>query len=183
MRKDLKKVILLTSEEFGNKEVSITFTPNEENLINRRFFVPLIFLVEKSDKYYLKVWFRIKEVKDGKAYTVFDGIDCIRSYLQSLVYKGIKVQEIYINAETKDKNKFRIKYLITYDGKPSRRQRKEIAKRVEEVTKENLEKSDTKTFINNYVITNRYLAWVSKAIRKIYPPKTITIRKIERLKV
>ncbi len=182
MRKDLKKVILTTSEEFGNKKVSITYTPDESFLINRRFFVPLLMLVEKTDKYYVKVWFRIVDIKDGIAKTVFDGIDCIRSYLQSIVHKGIKVQDIYINAETNDGAKFRIKYLVTYPGKPSRKQRKSILKEVERVTKENLKNSSTKEFVNNYVITNRYLAWVGRVIKKIYPPKTIVIRKIERLK-
>jgi ribosomal protein S3AE len=49
--KNLIKVVLCASEEFNNKEITLTFCTDTKNLINKRFYVNLIDLV-KTDKYY-----------------------------------------------------------------------------------------------------------------------------------
>ncbi|MEM5828060.1 MAG: hypothetical protein QW197_00955 [Candidatus Aenigmatarchaeota archaeon] len=177
-KKQLFRVKLLASEEFGNKEISDTFCSDYSYLVNRRFCLNLT-EVTQSNKYHYKVWFRITKVDNGIAHSRFDGIESLREYIQSHVYVGIKRMNVYVNVKTKDNALLRVKYILTF-RRLRGKQEKTIRKIVEENTIKLLSQMTLKEIIEDMILKNNVLKKIEKEVKKIAIPKFFEIIKIER---
>ena len=179
--KNLIKVILTASEEFDNKEITITYCTDVSYLINRRFYVNLIDLM-KTDKYHYKIYFRIVSIENGKAKTIFDKVESLREYISRAVYVGVDKLDLFSNVILKDGNKFRLKYVATFRKGITSKKEKAIRKIFEEKSKEIASKLDLKNFIKNFIITDKANEEIKNEIKKIAVPLFLGINKIERLK-
>lgn len=177
-KKELLRVKLLASEEFGNKEISDTFCSDYSHLINRRFCLNLSELIE-TNKYQYKIWFRIFKIENGIAFSRFDGVETLRERIYSAIYPGIKVMRVYITASTKDNAMLRIKYVLTFK-KLKGKQEKIIRKIIEENTKKIVSQLTIKEFIDNFILKNTALKKIEKEVKKILIPNFFEIIKIER---
>ncbi|MEM0480823.1 MAG: hypothetical protein QXQ14_01385 [Candidatus Aenigmatarchaeota archaeon] len=179
--KNLIKVILTASEEFDNKEITTTFCTDTSYLINRRFFVNLAELI-KTDKYQYKIYFRIVSIENGIAKTIVDKIESLREYITRAVYVGVDKLDLFSNVTLKDGSMFRLKYVATFRKGITSKKEKAIRKIFEEKTKEIASKMDLKTFLKNFVITDKANEELKKEIKKIAVPIFFGINKIERIK-
>jgi len=178
-KKELIRVKLLASQEFGNKEITETFCTDTSLLINRRFYLNLSELVD-TDKYQYKIWFRIFKVENGIAYSRFDGVESMREHIQSHVYPGIKRVNVFVNVDTKDNAKLRVKYILTFKKGLKGKQEKAIRKIVEEQTKKILSEMTLNEILENMILKNSVFKKIEKEVRKIKPPVFFDIIKIER---
>lgn len=179
--KNLIKVVLTASEEFNNKEITITFCTDTLYLINRRFYVNLADLI-KTDNYHYNIYFRIVSVENGVVKTVLDKIESLREYVSRAVYVGVDKLDLFSNITLKDGTMFRLKYVTTFRKKLTSKKEKAIRKIFEEKTKELASKMDLKSFLKSFVITDKANEEIKKEIKKIAIPSFFGINKIERIK-
>lgn len=178
-KKQLLKVKLLASEEFGNKEISETFCTDYSYLINRRFCINISEIVD-TKKYYYKIWFRIEKVENGIAYSRFDGIETLREHIYNSIYPGIKVIRIFENFSTKDNSQIRVKYILTF-RKMNKKKERTIRRIVKETSKKLISEMTIKDLIQEAVIKNTFLRKIEKEVKKTLIPLFFEIIKIERL--
>ena len=180
-RKNLVKITLVASKEFRRKEITPTITTNEKNLIGKRFYVNLADLTNNFNKYYIKVYFRIIDVKDNKVVTEFDGTECLREYISRMVHRGVKRIDIIKDAKTKDNVWLRIKVIAITNRKIKGSQEKEIRKSIEKKIEEYIAEKTLSEFIKKSVIEDELKLILIDEGKKIYPLRNLEIRKIERL--
>jgi ribosomal protein S3AE len=178
--KNLIKVVLCASEEFNNKEITLTFCTDTKNLINKRFYVNLIDLV-KTDKYYYKVYFRIVDVQNGIAKTIFDKVEALRESISKYVFVGIDKLDLFSNVKLASNDMFRLKYIATFKRITSSKER-EIRKIFEKKSQEIASKMNLKDFIKNFILTDKANQEIRNEIKKIAVPIFFGINKIERIK-
>ncbi|MEM0242979.1 MAG: hypothetical protein QXP52_00965 [Candidatus Aenigmatarchaeota archaeon] len=177
-KKQLFKVKLLASEEFGNKEITETLCSEYSYLINRRFYLNLSELLD-TNRYQYKIWFRIFKIENGIAYSRFDGVETLREHIYNAIYPGVKTIRIYTNVTTKDGCLLRVKYILTFRKLNSKKE-SSIRKIVEENTKKILSEMTIKDIINNLILKNTVIKKIEKEVKKINIPLFLEIIKIER---
>ena len=178
--KNLIKVMLCASEEFDNKEITLTFCTDTKNLINKRFYVNLMELV-KTDKFFYKIYFRIVDVQNGIAKTIFDKLETLREYVSRHVFVGIDKIDLFSNVKLASNDMFRLKYVATFKKLNSSKER-EIRKIFERKSQEIASKMNLKEFIKNFILTDKANLEIRKEIKKIAVPIFFGINKIERIK-
>jgi len=178
--KNLIKVVLCASEEFNNKEITLTFCTDTKYLINRRFYVNLIDLVE-TDKFFYKVYFRIVDIQNGVAKTILDKVETLREYISRNVFVGIEKIDLFSNVKLASNDMFRLKYVATFKRLTSSKERK-IRKIFEGKSQEIASRMDLKNFIKNFILTDKANQEIRNEIKKITVPIFFGINKIERIK-
>lgn len=96
--------IIIAPKMFEEKETGVTPADKEGKLIDRIVEVPLRDITGNIQHQFVKLWFRVTEVKAKKAYTEFDGFEVVREYLK----RNIRRRRSLITATT---------MLTTKDGK------------------------------------------------------------------
>ena len=172
--------VLLAPKLFKEKEIGETPVGDAKTLIGRRIDVYLINLIDDLSKYYIKFYFKVKEIKDDKAYTEFAGFECLRDYISRMIRYGIKRIDIVQNLTTSDKAKLRIKTIIITSKKMKKNVEVELKKFVEEKMKKNIETNTLNEFIEK-TISDNFKNSILNEGSKIYPIRTFEIRKVERL--
>jgi len=172
--------VLLAPKLFKEKEIGETPVGDAKTLIGRRIDVYLINLVDDLSKYYIKFYFKVKEIKDDKAYTEFAGFECLRDYISRMIRYGIKRIDIVQNLTTSDKAKLRIKTIIITSKKMKKNVEVDLKKFVEEKMKKNIETNTLNEFIEK-TINDNFKNSILDEGSKIYPIRIFEIRKVERL--
>jgi len=98
---------ILAPKMFKERIIGETPVGDPKTLMNRRLDVHLINLIDDLSKYYIKIFFKIKEIKEDKAYTEFDGLECLRDYISRLIRYGITRIDTIQNLTTKDGKKLK----------------------------------------------------------------------------
>jgi len=172
--------VLLAPKLFKEKEIGETPVGDAKTLIGRRIDVYLINLIDDLSKYYIKFYFKVKEIKDDKAYTEFAGFECLRDYISRMIRYGIKRIDIVQNLTTSDKAKLRIKTIIITSKKMKKNVEVDLKKFVEEKMKKNIETNTLNEFIEK-TINDNFKNSILDEGSKIYPIRIFEIRKVERL--
>ncbi len=171
---------IVSPKLFNNKIIGETLAGDPKTLIDRRIETSLINLIDDLSKYYYKIFFRIKEIKENKLYTEFDSLECLRDYIMRMIRHRIERIDIVQELETKDKIKIRIKTITI----TNRRVSKSIEKSISEFVKKQIEKEVTSTNLDDIIkkiIEDKIKNNILKNGSKIYPLRTFEIRKIVRL--
>lgn len=180
-KKELVRITLLASKEFNNKEITDTLVVDPEHLINRRFYVNLADLTNNFSKYYIKIYFRIVDIKNGKAITEFDGSECLREYISRIIHRRIKRIDVIKDATTKDGVKLRIKVVATAYKGISGIQKTKIRKIMWEAIENYVSNHSLSDFIKKSIIGDELKNILIEKAKPIYPLKELEIRKVERL--
>jgi small subunit ribosomal protein S3Ae len=128
-------------------------------------------------KYYIKFFFKVDEIKDGKAQTKFVGHDCTRDYLARIV--RTRTTRIDTNGiiDLLD-NKMRVKTIAISNRSVSNAVAHEIRKNlVVEISKE-LTKMKTEDFLSD-MVDGKIQSRIRKVLSKIYPLRHFEFRKTE----
>lgn len=161
-----------------NKEITKTLADEPEKLIGRELSVSLLELINDFNKYYMKFFFKIKKVEDGKAIAEFHGSECLRDYISRMVVRRVRRIDVIQTLETKDKVKIRVKSLVVVSKRVKSTMEKTIRKKVEEIIKDFVENSSLEEFVQK-IISDEIKNKVVKEVSKIYPVRHFEIRKTE----
>ena len=125
----------------------------------------------------MKFFFRIKKVEGDKAFTEFDGSECMRDYVSRMVVRRVRRIDTVQDLVTKDGKKITVKGLAV-----SRRIKSNIQKtirvKVKEMIKAEVESSTFDEFIRG-ILSDELKNKILREGRKIYPIRNFEIRKTE----
>jgi len=172
--------VLIAPKMFKEKVIGETPVGDPKTLIGRRIDVHLIKLIDDLSKYYIKFYFKVKDVKENKAYTEFAGFECLRDYISRLIRYGIKRMDIIQDLTTKDGVKMRVKTIVITRKKMKKSVEIDLKEFVEDKIKKEVESIKLDEFIEK-TINDTLKNSVMKEGSKIYPIRTFEIRKVERL--
>lgn len=169
---------IVAPKVFNERELAKTMAADPNSLVNRRIAVGLIELTNDFSKYYMKFFFRIKRVEGGKAFTEFDGTECLRDYISRMVLRRVRRIDTVQDLMTKDGKKIRVKGLAITSRKINSIVQKTVRKKIKEVIKTEVEGSKFDDFIRK-IISDSIKKKVLREGRKIYPIRNFEIRKTE----
>jgi len=170
---------LIAPEMFKGKVMGETPVGDPKTLIGRRIGIHLIKLIDDLSKYYMKFYFRVKNVKENKAYTEFDSLECLSDYISRLIRYGIKRIDIIQDLTTKDKVKIRVKTIIITRKKMKKSIEINLKEFIKNKIKKDVESSNLDELIEK-IINDKLKNSLIKDGSKIYPIRTFEVRKIER---
>jgi len=169
---------LIAPKIFKEKVIGETPVGDSKTLIGRKLDVYLINLIDDLSKYYIKFYFKVKEVKDNKAYTEFDGLECLRDYISRMIRYGIARIDTVQDLTTKDKKKLKVKSIIITSKKIKKNVEISLKSFVEEKIKKTVEESKLDEFLEK-IINDTLKNSILEEGGKIYPIRMFEIRKVE----
>jgi len=172
---------IISPEIFGSKDIGKTTATDIDFIKDRIIVVSAIEVTDDFSKYYLKFNFRVSEMKDEKAYTVFDGFECMRDYISRMVIRHVRRIDTIQDLKTKDGVPIRVKSLAIVSKKMKSSVVKIMRKRIQGLVKDIVEESKLENFLEG-VINDQPKIRVLDDIRKIYPVRNFEFRKTEVLR-
>jgi len=79
---------ILSPPELGSKVLYQTPSTDPASLIGRNINVPVSEVTGERSKYFVRLKFRIADVKGSNAQTIHNGMQCMNEYLSRIVRKG-----------------------------------------------------------------------------------------------
>jgi len=176
--KDKKWFTIVAPKIFGEKELARTVTNNPSSLTNRKINVNLMELTNDFSKYYMKFIFKIKRLEGDKAFTDFDGSECLRDYISRMILRRVRRVDTVQDLITKDGKKIRVKGLAIISRRIKSTIEKSIRNTLKDMIKTEVENSTLDEFIKN-IITDEIKHKILREGRKVYPIRNFEIRKTE----
>ena len=177
-RRRKKSYPVLSPPLFGETEVCTVLASNEEQLIGRRVEVQLSLLTTLPTHTFIKCRLRIVEVKDGIAYSEFDGFEYFREYVRALFMKGTSYVDVYRDVYIEDRG-YRVLAGVFTPKRINTSRKRAIRREVYRVFDRYL-KRDIEYFIRNAVY-GVIDTDIQKASKKIYPVRWAGIIKMKRI--
>lgn len=173
-----KEWIKVVAPNFGNVEIGETPYDEPQKIIGRRLIVSAIDVLNDYNKYYLKISFKIKELKEGKAIAEFDGFECTRDYIARMVVHRVRRIDAIVDGLTKDNRKLRVKMIAVTRRGIKKVAEKEIRRKMKEIVLEALAASNFEEAIKK-LISDEFKEEIKKQLHKIYPLRYFEFRKVE----
>jgi small subunit ribosomal protein S3Ae len=166
---------------FDSLEVGITPTDDEKKLIGRVLRVPLREITNSMAHQFVKMFFRITEVKGKSAYTEFDGFELTMEYLRRNVRRRRSIIKVVRTITTKDDKKIHLTVHTFTARKIDTSKKDAIRKVMIEVLDEDGKANTFEDFIQKAIFGN-LASDIFKEIKQIAPAKRIEISKCEIVK-
>lgn len=171
---------IISPQMFGEKEIGETFADSPESLIGRKIHLSVLEFADNTDKYYMKLSFRINRIEGNKAFTEFYGSECMQDYVSRMVVRRVRRIDTVQDLNTKDNFRLRVKGIAII----SRRAKSSIQIKISNCIKETLKKEVESTTLDNIVkklLSDEIKARVLSEARRIYPVRNFEVRKMELL--
>jgi small subunit ribosomal protein S3Ae len=162
---------------FGDFTIGETMAIDPNQIKGRVIETSLTDITGDANKYYLKFFFKIDDIKENKALTKFVGHDCTRDYLSRIVRSRttrIDTNDI-INLTD---NKLRVKTIAISNRSVSNNVASEIRRNIREIVINELTKLKTEEFIRG-LIDGSLQSKIRKIISKIYPLRFFEFRRTQ----
>jgi small subunit ribosomal protein S3Ae len=162
---------------FGDFVIGETpaFDPNQ--LKGRIIETSLTDITGDPNKYYLKFYFKIEDIKDKKTITRFVGHDCTKDFLARIVRRRSTRIDTNDVIKLLD-NKIRVKSIAISNRRVSQAVETKVRRIVRETIIKELEKMKTEEFIRE-IIDGKLQAIIRKNVSKVYPLRYFEFRKTE----
>ncbi len=171
---------IIAPKIFDEKVIGQTPVGDPQTLKNRVTSVSVINLLNDTSKYYLKFSFKIKEIKEKKAFTEFHGFECLRDYISRMVRHGVIRMDDVFDISTKDTTKIRVKTITLISKKASRKIEVNLRKFIKEKLEKEISSINLDEFIKRVLDDSLKRDLVDEG-SKIYPIYNFEMRKVERL--
>jgi small subunit ribosomal protein S3Ae len=162
---------------FGDFVIGETMALTSNQLKGRTVETSLTDITGDPNKYYLKFFFKIDDVKENKAVTKFIGHDCTRDFLSRIVHTRSTRIDTNDVIKLLD-NSVRVKTIAVSNRRVSKNVELKIRKNIREIVVNELSKLKTEEFIRELIAGNLQMK-IRKMISKIYPLRYFEFRKTE----
>jgi small subunit ribosomal protein S3Ae len=169
---------IIAPKIFNEVELGKTATSNPDALIGRRITLSAIELTDDMSKYYMKFMFKIKTIKGDKAFSEFDGSECMKDYISRMVLRRIKRIDTVQDLVTKDGVNLRVKGLAIISRKVKTSVKEVVRNNIRNTIKKYVEDSTIEEFVNSILSDDLKRKVLSEA-RKIYPVRNFELRRTE----
>jgi small subunit ribosomal protein S3Ae len=162
---------------FGDLVIGETMAIAPNQIKGRVVETSITDITGDPNKYYLKFYFKIEDIKDNKAVTKFIGHDCTKDFLARIVHTRstrIDTNDIIKLVD----NTFRVKTIAVTNRRVSKSIASEIRRNIREIVINELTKLKTDDFIRELISGNLQMR-IRKMICKIYPLRYFEFRKTE----
>ena len=169
---------IIAPEIFNERELGRTMSGEPDALLGRRITISLAELTNNFNKFYMKFIFKVSRIEGNKAFTNFDGSECLRDYISRMVLRRIRRIDTVQDLTTKDGVRIRVKGLAIIP----RRIKNSIQVKVRNNIKENLKKEVGAMTLGDFVrkiISDEIKIKILIEARRIYPVRNFEIRKTE----
>lgn len=166
---------IVSPKEWDAKEIAETPSNDDKKLINRIIKIPLREITGNMKHQFVKVAFRVTEVKGLTAHTELDGFEMVREYLKRNVRRRRSMIRTIQNVKTRDKKTIRItSYLFTarkIDTTKKDKMRNKMAEVLQNQKKETLDSLVKKCLFGQISIE------IAKSCKEISPVKRVELAK------
>ncbi|NOZ82030.1 MAG: 30S ribosomal protein S3ae [Candidatus Micrarchaeota archaeon] len=148
---------------------------DEKNVLGRKVEASLMEISNDPTKYYIKLIFKINDIRGGVARTQFYGHECTRDFLARIVHKRssrIDTNDVF----TLKDGKLRIKTITVTTRRVDTSVKTEIRKKVVELLKEMTAEMGIEDFVKSFIL-GKIQPTIKKKLEKIYPVKVFEIMK------
>jgi small subunit ribosomal protein S3Ae len=162
---------------FGDIVIGETMAIDPQNIMGRVVEASMTDISGDPSKYYLKFFFKVNEIKDGKAQTTLRGHDCTRDYISRIVRTRttrIDTNEIVDLTDVK----LRVKTISISNRAVSNNIASALRKGLQELVKSELSKMSYEQFMQG-MIEGSIQSRIRKSISKVYPLRQFEFRKTE----
>jgi len=168
---------IISPKYVGGATIGETMAADPKNVLGRVVEASLIDLKGDPGKYYLKLFFKIKDIDGTKAITRFFGHTCTKDFVARSVQ--IRTSRIDTNniIDLKD-GKMRVKTLAVSNRAVRSNVKAQIRQFIVNELKTELPKLTTEEFVKE-LIAGKFQQGVRKKLNKIYPTRTFEFRKTE----
>lgn len=168
---------IMAPDFFRNIVIGETMAIDPQQIKGRVVETSLMDLTGDPGKYYIKLFFKVTEIKDNKAATIFVGHDCTRDFLARIVRTRTTRIDTCDMIELKD-IKMRVKTISISNRAVSKNVDSAIRKNVRELVKAELNKMSLEEFLQG-MIDGTIQSRIRKGISKVYPLRNFEFRKTE----
>lgn len=172
---------VIAPKVFEERVIGRAMTTEVEPLVGRKIVLSLLELTNDFSKYYMKFSFRIKRLEGNKAFSEFDGSECLRDYVSRMVLRRVRRIDVIQDLKTKDGINIRVKGLAVTSRKIKSSVEKVMRARIKDMIKEIVENSTLDEVILG-IIDDKIKKEVLQDARKIYPVRNFEVRRTEVLK-
>lgn len=169
---------IIAPKIFDEKEIGRTMASDPEMLMGRKITLSLIELTNDFNKFYMKFIFKINRIEGNRAFTSFDGSECLRDYISRMVIRRVKRIDAVQDLTTKDGVRIRVKSLAISPRRVKSSIRVKIRNMIKERLKKEIESITLEDFIEN-IMSDEIKMGVLAEARRIYPVRNFEIRKTE----
>ncbi|MGB9634867.1 MAG: 30S ribosomal protein S3ae [Candidatus Micrarchaeia archaeon] len=169
---------VISPKLFDEKKIGDVIALEEAHLLNRVVTVNLGELTGEVPHAYTNLCFRIGEVKGKTAYTYLIGHTFIRTYLRTLIRRGMSLIDDVLKVRTKDGKELYVKSIIVTASKVSTDTRIALRKEAEKIVSDTAANLDYDSFMQS-VLFKKLSSQIYNNIKKIAPIKRVEITKTE----
>ena len=170
-------VALIAPDYLGSIELGKTPVDEPEKVVGRRITVNALEVIP-TNKFYLKLFFKVMKLNGANAQTEFDGSECLRDYISRMVLRRVSRIDTVQDLVTKDGKKIRVKGLAVISRKARRNVQLTVKEIILQMIKGLVENSTLPEFVEKLFadeVKNRVL----QEVRRIYPVRNFEIRKTQ----
>lgn len=152
---------------------TLSFDPDE--IKGRIIEATLPVLLDNVSKYYVKLFFKVKDVEGKNAFTKFDGHECTRDFIARIVRKMSQRIDTNDILQLKD-GKLRVKTIAVTNRVVSESIATSIRKNISVLLAKYTENMSIDDFVKSFV-SDSVQKTLREQLNKIYPLRTFEIRK------
>jgi small subunit ribosomal protein S3Ae len=168
----------LAPQIFDSVEIGKTAAEDAEMVVGRKVKISLIELIGNFKKYYLKLSFRVTEVKGEQALTEFVGSEVLADYISRMIHRRNRRLDTVQDLKTKDGKSIRVKTIAVLGRRVKSSVQKSVRLKVLDVVKAEVEGSTTDEFVGKMVNDDIRTKVLTEG-RRVYPIRNFEIRKTE----
>jgi small subunit ribosomal protein S3Ae len=176
--KGKKWFTILAPTMFDKVEIGKTIADSPESIIGRKVNVSMMELTGDFKKYYMKMSFKVTEVKESQALTEFAGSQCLGDYITRMVYRRSRRVDTVQDLETKDGKKIRVKTITILPRRVKSSIQTAARNKIRGMIKEEVESSSLEEFVEK-MLNNDIKNRIYKEASVVYPIRNFEIRKTE----
>jgi small subunit ribosomal protein S3Ae len=169
---------IFSSKNFEEREIGTTPATDPANMINRIIDAPLRDITGNMGHQFIKIKFRVTEVKGKNAHTEFDGFELVREYLRRNIRRRRSMVRVVRTVETNDHKKLQITVYaftaIKSDTSKKDMIRKKMTDVMDKIAKENSFESVIQKMVFGTMASD-----IFREIRTITPIKKVELFKCE----
>jgi len=139
-------------------------------------------LTGDKSKNYIKLFFRVSDVKDKTASTDFSGLECLKEFVSRNVREGLEKVEAFDEVKTKDNWVLQISSTTILNRKIKANIRAKVRKQIADHLQKSVPETTLEEFLKS-VLASTYQKKIRKEASVFYPVRFMEIHKVEVLKV
>jgi ribosomal protein S3AE len=180
IKKKKKWINIFANPEFNNIEVGETLANEDTNLIGRTIETNLANITQDPKSQNIKIRFRVREIKDNKAYANAMSYEMLSTYVKRIVRPAKEKVDDSFEYKTKEGIKIKIKTIFLTKAKTIKSILTNLRHQSRGYLTDYCNKSDYKTLINDLASHNLQRD-LKNVLKKIYPLNVCEVRMMQRI--